>query len=220
MTHAVCLNNVCLSDEESNKKIERIAIFGSVCWIHVPKQERNKFEDERAKLGMWVGIPEERGRAANKVYMIETREIILSRHLEIWDGVMLNQVINSKDLEEDELEKGNLTLIKFTPIGDRFVREFDSGIEQKKSVKTLNESREESRDSGVSTVPNKHKATFHNLLRTELILWVWGYFPMLLCCFHRTVWLPTCHMAEFILKEIEKPRSCASFDLYFARMSV
>jgi len=61
-------------------------VFGSVMWVHIPKKERRK-PDERAKLGIYMGVPKRHGK---KTHKIETKELVPCRHVEIWDGVFLN----------------------------------------------------------------------------------------------------------------------------------
>ncbi len=64
-------------------------MFYIVVWVNVPKEDRTKFH-YRALLGVWVGEPENHGSKNNKVFMLDTRKIIVSRHVEIWDGVLMS----------------------------------------------------------------------------------------------------------------------------------
>ena len=54
----------------------------SVMWVHIPKKERRK-HDERAKLGIYMGVPKRHGKKTHKCYLIETKELVPCRHVEM-----------------------------------------------------------------------------------------------------------------------------------------
>ena len=62
--------------------------------MNVPKEDRTKI-DYRARLGRWMGVAPNHGRKSNKVYMLDTKQVIISRHVEIWDGIMWSQLRQS-----------------------------------------------------------------------------------------------------------------------------
>ena len=152
LKHATYLNNKLLADEDPKNALAKIPVFGSVAWVNVPKEDRTKF-DYKARLGVWVGVPSHHGRRSNNIYMLDTGKIAVSRHVEIWDGVMLSQLRQSEfngklphlTIYDSPEEGDNIpVLVSFKKSGDRSVREYDIGedgksgegkVEQKEDVK-------------------------------------------------------------------------------------
>ena len=152
LKHATYLNNKLLADEDPKNALAKIPVFGSVAWVNVPKEDRTKF-DYKARLGVWVGVPSHHGRRSNNIYMLDTGKIAVSRHVEIWDGVMLSQLRQSEfngklphlPIYDSPEEGDNIpVLVSFKKSGDRSVREYDIGedgksgegkVEQKEDVK-------------------------------------------------------------------------------------
>ena len=92
--HAVYLNERMIKSDRGEELL-CIPVFGSVAWVHIDKDERQKHE-ERAELGLYVGEPQHHGKATHKVCLVESAVVVPTRHVEIWDGVFLNQILKSK----------------------------------------------------------------------------------------------------------------------------
>ena len=132
---------ICGPEEE----VRKLPVFGSVAWVNVHKDDRTKF-DYKAKLGVWVGVPKNHGRRSNKIYMLDTKTIVVSRHVEIWDGVMYSQLRQTefdKSLPsgpvttEGEKDDGIPVIVTFKKNGQRNMREFDTGTQRRKRRKKM-----------------------------------------------------------------------------------
>jgi hypothetical protein len=157
LKHATYINNAMLEGEETQKLIGTIPVFGSVAWVSVPKEDRTKL-DYRARLGVWVGVPENHGSKSNKIHMLDTKRMAVSRHVEIWDEVMTSQLRQTEF--NKQLPTGPVTnkfdgedalpvLVNFKKNLDRGVREYDTGGDGKGEGGIPTESKKEDvRDHG------------------------------------------------------------------------
>jgi len=157
LKHATYINNAMLVGEDTQKLIGQIPVFGSVVWVNVPKEDRTKF-DYRARLGVWVGVPENHGSKSNRVYMLDTKKIVVSRHVEIWDGVMYSQLSQTEFnknlpsgpiIPEVDGEETIPVLVNFKKNLDRSTRDYDTGVDGiGEGVDNRKESKEDVRDHG------------------------------------------------------------------------
>ena len=157
LKHATYINNAMLVGEDTQKLIGQIPVFGSVVWVNVPKEDRTKF-DYRARLGVWVGVPENHGSKSNRVYMLDTKKIVVSRHVEIWDGVMYSQLSQTEFnknlpsgpiIPEVDGEETIPVLVNFKKNLDRSTRDYDTGVDGRgEGVDNRKDSKEDVRDHG------------------------------------------------------------------------
>jgi hypothetical protein len=131
--HSVYLNQRGILAEKGEEFV-RVANFGSVTWVHIPKDDRRK-HDERAQLGLYMGVSKTHSRSAHKVYMVESKELVANRHVEIWEGIYLHQLLKKRQLNlplgpistQEELDKGNPILVQY---------DMDEGVLRKDAKET------------------------------------------------------------------------------------
>ena len=110
------------------EQLLQISVFGSVAWVHIDKDERQKHE-ERAELGIYVGEPEYHGKSTHKVYLVASGVIVPTRHVEIWDGIFLAQVMNER---KPKIPQGPVTPLKDLGKGPSILVEYDRDAEMLK----------------------------------------------------------------------------------------
>nr|UBX54621.1 transposon Pol polyprotein [Lupinus angustifolius] len=92
---------------------KHLRVFGSICYIHVPKEKRHKLEDKTIR-GIFLGYSTQ--SKGYRIYNLETKKLIISRDVEVDESAAWNW-------NEGKIERHNISIPTQQPQVTREVEE-------------------------------------------------------------------------------------------------
>jgi transposase InsO family protein len=95
---------------------KHLRVFGSICYIHVPKQKRHKLEDKTTK-GIFLGYSTQ--SKGYRIYNLQTKKLDVSRDVEVDENASWNW-------EDGKVERRNISI----PIPQSDVEDMEEATEE------------------------------------------------------------------------------------------